>query len=87
MRVNLMNKESRSQTARILTGEAESEDPGEADISYCRKTPGWIRMNTPSRVNPPLPYPHFLQLPFGSLHHMELLKGMGIKQQRRRDGS
>lgn len=87
MKVNLMNKESRAQAARMLTGGAESEEPGKADIPYCRKTPGWIRMKTPSRFKPPLPCPHFLQLSFGSPHHMELLRGMGIKQQQRRDGS
>lgn len=71
----------------MLTGRVESKDPGKADIPYFRKTPGWNRMETPSRFIPALPCAHFLLLPFGSLHHMELLRGTGIKQQQRRDGS
>lgn len=55
--------------AEPLTGKAESvfrwlaRDPGKADISYGRKTPGRMTMKTPSQFKTLLPRTRFLRLP------------------------
>lgn len=99
-----MNKESTAQNgllpqqcraANRETGKRPfwwpAEDPGKADISYCRKTPGRITMKTPSRFKPLLQRSRFLRLVFALRFSAPFTRWCcsgerGIKR-RQRDGS